>query len=174
MALLQFNPVVGDLQGNARTIIDAARQAYAEGARLVVTPEMALCGYPPEDLVLKAHFLRDVEVELARLARELPKQTTVVVGAPRHLEGRTFNTAVVFQGGIEIATYRKMLLPNYGVFDEKRVFAAGDQPVIIEVGGLRIGLHICEDSWFVEEAPCQLMTHAGVDAVLNISASPYH
>jgi NAD+ synthase (glutamine-hydrolysing) len=139
---------------------------------LVAFPELALSGYPPEDLVLKPHFLEDVEVELRWLARELPPGLTAVVGAPRHAEGQTFNAAVVFQGGREILTYRKMLLPNYGVFDEKRVFAAGTQPGVIEVGGLRIGLHICEDSWYVDEAPCQLMAKAGVDAVLNISALP--
>ena len=141
---------------------------------MVAFPELALSGYPPEDLVLKPHFLQDVETELSQLARVLPPETTVIVGAPRNMGGLTYNTAVVFRGGREIATYRKMLLPNYGVFDEKRVFAAGDQPVIIEVAGCRVGLHICEDSWFVDESPCQLMAQAGVDAVVNISASPYH
>ena len=174
VALAQINSTVGALRANTDHIIVVARAAAADGAELIAFPELALSGYPPEDLVLKPHFLQDVEVELARLARELPRQATVVVGAPRHLDGKTYNTAVVYRGGQEVATYRKMLLPNYGVFDEKRVFAAGDQPAIIEVGGLRFGLHICEDSWFVEEAPCQFMAKAGVDAVLNISASPYH
>ncbi len=151
-----------------------AREAAGSGADLIAFPELALTGYPPEDLVLKPHFLQDVEVELARLARELPPTATVVMGAPRHLDGHTYNTAVAFRGGREILTYCKMLLPNYGVFDEMRVFAAGREPAVLEVDGRRIGLHICEDSWFVEEAPCQLMAKAGVDAVLNISASPYH
>jgi NAD+ synthase (glutamine-hydrolysing) len=174
VVLAQINSTVGALRANADHIRVVAREAAAAGAQLVAFPELALSGYPPEDLVLKPHFLEDVEVELRWLARELPPGLTAVVGAPRHTEGQTFNAAVVFQGGQEILTYRKMLLPNYGVFDEKRVFAAGTQPGVIEVGGLRIGLHICEDSWYVDEAPCQLMAKAGVDAVLNISASPYH
>ena len=174
ITLAQINSTVGALRANAELIVQQADKASKEGADLVAFPELALSGYPPEDLVLKPHFLQDVESELARLARELPPAATVVVGAPRHLDGHTYNTAVVFRGGREIATYSKMLLPNYGVFDEKRVFAAGQKPVVIEVCGRRIGLHICEDSWFVEEAPCQLMAKAGVDAVLNISASPYH
>ncbi len=174
VVLAQINSTVGALRANTDHIIVVAKEAAAAGAQLVAFPELALCGYPPEDLVLKPHFLADVEIELARVARELPPQLTAVIGAPRHLDGHTYNTAVVFQGGREVLTYRKMLLPNYGVFDEKRVFAAGTEPAFIEVGGLRIGLHICEDSWFVEEAPCQLLAKAGVDAVLNISASPYH
>ena len=174
VVLAQINSTVGALRANTDHIIVVAKEAEAAGAQLVAFPELALCGYPPEDLVLKPHFLADVEIELARVARELPPQLTAVIGAPRHLDGHTYNTAVVFQGGREVLTYRKMLLPNYGVFDEKRVFAAGTEPAFIEVGGLRIGLHICEDSWFVEEAPCQLLAKAGVDAVLNISASPYH
>jgi NAD+ synthase (glutamine-hydrolysing) len=174
VVLAQINSTVGALKANADHIIVVASEAAAAGAELIAFPELALCGYPPEDLVLKSHFLQDAEAELGRLARQLPTEVTVVVGAPRHLDGQTYNTAVVFRGGQEIATYRKMLLPNYGVFDEKRVFAAGTEPVVIEVAGQRIGLHICEDSWFVDEAPCRLMAEAGVDAVLNISASPYH
>ena len=174
VVLAQINSTVGALRANTDHIIVVAKEAEAAGAQLVAFPELALCGYPPEDLVLKPHFLADVEIELARVARELPPQLTAVIGAPRHLDGHTYNTAVVFQGGREVLTYRKMLLPNYGVFDEKRVFAAGTEPAFIEVGGLRIGLHICEDSWFVDEAPCRRMAEAGVDAVLNISASPYH
>ena len=174
VVLAQINSTVGALKANADHIIVVAQEAAAAGAELIAFPELALCGYPPEDLVLKPHFLQDAEAELGRLARQLPTEVTVVVGAPRHLDGQTYNTAVVFRGGQEMATYRKMLLPNYGVFDEKRVFAAGTEPVVIEVAGQRIGLHICEDSWFVDEAPCRLMAEAGVDAVLNISASPYH
>ena len=174
VVLAQINSTVGALKANADHIIVVAQEAAAAGAELIAFPELALCGYPPEDLVLKSHFLQDAEAELGRLVRQLPTEVTVVVGVPRHLDGQTYNTAVVFWGGQEIATYRKMLLPNYGVFDEKRVFAAGTEPVVIEVAGQRIGLHICEDSWFVDEAPCRLMAEAGVDAVLNISASPYH
>ncbi len=174
VVLAQINSTVGALRANADHIIVVAKEAAARGADLVAFPELALCGYPPEDLILKPHFLADIDLELERLARELPPQLTVVIGAPRHLDGHTYNTAVVFQGGREVLSYRKMLLPNYGVFDEKRVFVAGTEPAFIQVGGLRIGLHICEDSWFVEEAPCQLLAKAGVDAVLNISASPYH
>ena len=174
VVLAQINSTVGALRANADKILAVAREEAGQDATLIAFPELALSGYPPEDLVLKPHFLQDTEAELARLARDLPPQATVVVGAPRRVDSRTFNAAVVFRNGRELAVYHKMLLPNYGVFDEKRLFTPGHEPMVIEVDGLRIGLHICEDSWFIEEPPCQRLAKAGVDAVLNISASPYH
>lgn len=172
-ALIQVNATVGALAANADKMIGLARKTAGHGAKLVVFPELALSGYPPEDLVLKRHFLDDVEAELQRMARELPQGCVVIVGAPRFLEGRAYNCAVVLFGGEIRACYRKMLLPNYGVFDEKRVFAAGRKPLVIDIG-VRLGIHICEDSWMPEEAPCTILAGAGLDGLINLSASPYH
>ena len=173
--MVQVNVSVGALSANAGKILRMARQAREAGAHLIAFPELALSGYPPEDLVLKRHFIEDARVEIRRLAAELPPDAVVVVGAPYEgAEGRASNAAIVFQSGDVRAVYRKNLLPNYGVFDEMRVFEAGAEPVILDVEGCRVGLHICEDSWFPDAAPCAALAEAGVDAVLNISGSPYH
>jgi len=174
IALAQVNTGVGALGANADRILRAAAEAAAGGAGLIVFPEMVLSGYPPEDLVLKPHFLADVEAQFARLARELPPEPAVVVGGPRAEGGVAYNTAVVFRGGRVAAAYRKMLLPNYGVFDEKRVFAAGARALVLNLDGWRIGLHICEDSWVLNGAPCRRQRLAAPDLLVNISASPYH
>jgi predicted amidohydrolase len=120
-ALVQFNPTVGALKENAQRIAQLARDAAADGAQLIVFPELALCGYPPEDLILRPHFIQDCARQLERMAGELPDNAFCIVGAPIE----RFNAAVVFHGGKQIGIYRKMLLPNYGVFDEKRVFQEG-------------------------------------------------
>ncbi len=171
-ALIQADVTVGALSTNADKILKLARHAAEQGAQLVVFPELALSGYPPEDLVLKRHFLDDVEEQLQRLARELPQDRVVIVGSPRFVDGNAYNCAVVFSGGEIKACYRKMLLPNYGVFDEKRVFAAGTRPLVIDIGA-RFGIHICEDSWLPDEAPCMILSGAGLDGLINLSASPY-
>ncbi|HOW97511.1 MAG TPA: NAD+ synthase, partial [Kiritimatiellia bacterium] len=151
-----------------------SREAAAGGASLVVFPELSLSGYPPEDLVLKRHFLEDCEAQIRRLAGELPPETVVIAGCPRAAGEKAANTAVVFHGGREAACYRKMVLPNYGVFDEKRVFEAGDRAFFLDLDGLRIGVHICEDSWDLDEAAARLLRDQGLDALVNLSASPYH
>ncbi len=174
LALAQINPTVGALAENARLVLRAAQAAAARGAQVIACPELALSGYPPEDLVLKPHFLADAAAELRKLAAVLPPEPLVIVGFPEAVEGKIFNAAAVLQGGNILATYRKMLLPNYGVFDEKRLFTPGEKPLVIEVAGLRLGLHICEDSWVLHGAPCRRLREAGLDLLLNISASPYH
>ncbi|MBN1270425.1 MAG: NAD+ synthase [Kiritimatiellae bacterium] len=173
-ALVQVDVAVGALEENAARMIRAAAEARGDGAAVIVFPELCLSGYPPEDLVLKKHFLENVEVQLQRLAREVPSDAIVVAGAPRLMNGRPANTAVVLSGGRIVACYRKMALPNYGVFDEKRVFSPGDRVMVLEAPPLRLGLHICEDSWVQDEAPCTLLRDLGLDALLNLSASPYH
>lgn len=165
---------VGALAENAEQMLCAAQAAAARGAQVVIFPELALSGYPPEDLVLKPHFLDDAAVEVERLAISLPPGLLAVVGFPEAADGKIFNSAAVLHGGKMLATYRKMLLPNYGVFDEKRLFSPGEKPLVIEGGGLRIGLHICEDSWILNGAPCRRLRDAGLDLLVNISASPYH
>ncbi|MBU1909212.1 MAG: NAD+ synthase [Verrucomicrobia bacterium] len=174
VALAQLDVAVGALAPNATKIIRKAREAAAAGAAMIVFPELALCGYPPEDLVLKRHFLDDSEQQIQRLARELPPEAIVAVGSPRSKDGKTYNSAVIFHGGREAACYHKMVLPNYGVFDEKRVFEPGHQALVLDADGLRIGVHICEDSWDLNEAAVHLLRDQDLDALVNLSASPYH
>ncbi len=176
--LAQINPTVGALSANAGKVLRRAHEAAEAGSALIVFPELVLSGYPPEDLVLKRHFLEDTAREVERLAAELPPDPMVIVGAPRMHGGRARNSAFVFQGGAVTAVHDKILLPNYGVFDEQRVFAPGTDPAVLmlDLGGgrtARIGLHICEDSWDPTAKPCAALA-GRVDLVVNISGSPYH
>jgi NAD+ synthase (glutamine-hydrolysing) len=190
ITLAQVNVTVGDLAGNARLIAAAARSAFEAGARVVVTPELALCGYPPEDLLLRPAFMAACEHELAELARGLAdcEGLHLVVGHPRAWQEavdlrsksyslpQRFNSASVLSGGQVTHTYHKRELPNYQVFDERRYFAsgrdAGHGPVVFEVGGLRLGLLICEDAWFDE--PAQAAKAAGAQVLCVLNASPFH
>lgn len=174
VALAQVDVTVGALAANAAKLVRVSREAAGAGARVIVFPELALSGYPPEDLVLKRHFLEDCERQVQRLVRELPPEAIVIAGCPRAAKEKAANTAVVFHGGREAACYRKMVLPNYGVFDEKRVFEPGRRAALLEVDGIRIGLHICEDSWDLDEAAARLLRDRDLDALVNLSASPYH
>ena len=169
-ALVQFNPTVGALEQNADRIIQLANAAAADGAQLIVFPELSLCGYPPEDLILRPHFIQDCAKQLDRLATELPAEAFCVVGSPVE----RFNAAVVFHGGKPIGIYRKMQLPNYGVFDEKRVFDHGTEPFTFNAFGTTVGIHICEDSWITDGAACTALAAENPDLVVNLSASPYH
>ena len=172
VALAQLNVTVGDFDGNRRRILNGILRAKAWQADLVVVPELAVAGYPPEDLLLKPSF---VEANLHALSR-LPAATggiTALVGfVDRDRQGRLFNAAAVLSGGRHLATYHKQYLPNYGVFDEKRYFSPGAGFVVVQASGVRIGVTICEDLW--EEAPCRILARAGCQLVVNLSASPYH
>ncbi len=174
VALVQVDFTVGALRPNAEKIARLAGRLHAEGAGVVVFPELALCGYPPEDLVLKPHFLDDAAAALGDLAAALPPAAVVLAGAPVRRRGRVLNAAAVLAGGRLAAVYGKHLLPNYGVFDEKRLFAPGGTSLVLTAPGARLGVHVCEDSWESRGAPCRRLAAAGVDAVLNLSASPYH
>ena len=165
-----MNPTVGALEQNASRILAEAAKAAEAGAQLIVFPELVLCGYPPEDLILRPHFIADCAKQLTRLAAELPADIFCVVGAP---VGR-FNSAVVFHDGQIVGTYRKMLLPNYGVFDEKRVFDAGSEAFTFDAFGTKVGVHICEDSWLADGAACTALAAEQPGLVVNLSASPYH
>jgi NAD+ synthase (glutamine-hydrolysing) len=172
LALAQLNVTVGDLDGNRRLIEGAIRAAEAWRADLVVVPELALTGYPPEDLLLKPQF---VEANLEALRSLVPaaRRVAALVGyVDRDRQGRLYNAAAILAGGRHVATYRKRYLPNYGVFDEKRYFAPGIEPCVLALGGARLGITICEDLW--EEEPCRTLASAGVPLVVNLSASPYH
>jgi len=173
-ALIQFNPTVGALEENASCIIADAQGAAKTGAQLIVFPELALCGYPPEDLILRPQFIQDCDKQLKRLASKLPQQVYTVVGAPITDGTGRYNAAVVFHQGEVVGIYRKMLLPNYGVFDEKRVFDAGREPFIFDAFGKKVGIQICEDSWLPDGAACTALAAKKPELVINLSASPYH
>jgi NAD+ synthase/NAD+ synthase (glutamine-hydrolysing) len=171
IAVAQINCTVGDVSGNARRIAAAAREASAAGADLVVTPELALCGYPPEDLLLRPDFYRACDRELRALAQEV-RGIVVVVGHPEEQGERRFNCASVLRDGAIAATYRKHRLPNYEVFDEARYFAAGSKACVVDVQGVRIGINICADVW--EEGAADAARREGAELLLALNASPYH
>ena len=173
-ALVQMNPTVGALERNADLIISNAWKAFDEGAKLIVFPELALAGYPPEDLILKDHFCDDCRIQLERFKRELPPEAFVLVGSPTFNDGKKYNSALVFRGSEIIGEYHKMLLPNYGVFDEKRLFEAGMAPLIFDIEGQKAAVHICEDSWEPEGVAVQSLEKEKLDLLINLSASPYH
>ncbi len=173
LALAQINPTVGDLVGNAAQVLAHARKAAALKPDLLIFPELSLTGYPPEDLLLQPRFIADAERALAALARELPRELTVVIGAVQRSKRGVHNAAVAVQGGRIRASYHKQLLPNYGVFDEKRYFAPGDKPMLLDLGGRSIGVTICEDIW-VGKGPAWVEARKGASLIVNISASPYH
>jgi NAD+ synthase (glutamine-hydrolysing) len=170
VALAQINPTVGDIRGNARKISAEIARARDEGAALVVFPELALTGYPPEDLLLKTSFLDAARTALRELAAET-KDIVAMVGYPEQAED-VYNTAAVLADGDIVAGYRKMYLPNYGVFDEQRYFQSGAEGAIVEVNGVPIGLSICEDIW-EPGPPAMTEALAGAQVIVNLSASPY-
>jgi len=171
IAIAQLNQVVGDLHANARSILAAVGEGERAGARLVVTPELSLCGYPPEDLLLRPAFLDACALELAALAAAV-RQSVVVVGFPEVDAGRCYNALAVLRDGRVAAVYRKQQLPNYTVFDEERYFEAGRDPCIVDVDGLPVGLVICEDCWF--PGPARQAKEAGARLLVVANGSPYH
>jgi NAD+ synthase (glutamine-hydrolysing) len=189
-ALAQINAKVGDLAGNARLLAAAARQAHAQGATLVLAPELALSGYPPEDLLLRPAFMAACADALQSLAADLADCAGLhlIVGHPHQFGMRgdvrskslavqqRFNAASVLAGGQVLGTYCKRELPNYQVFDERRYFASGRDaglaPLVVDVGGLRVGVLICEDAWFDE--PAQAACDAGAQLLCVLNASPFH
>lgn len=165
--------MVGDVDGNVCQVLDAARRAQDElGAQWVAFPELTLTGYPPEDLLLRPDFIAQVQQGLARLLREAPPDLGLLIGFPERVGGALYNAAALIHGGQRQATYHKCLLPNYGVFDERRYFTPGTAPCVVEFRGLRIGLTICEDIWQPE--PVHYAAAAGAQLLININASPFH
>jgi len=173
VALGQFNAVVGDLAGNAEKM----RQFYARAVKaevdLLVFPELAICGYPPEDLLYKRHFLRDCSLTLDKLAADCP-EITVIAGFVESDKLISYNSAAVLQGGEISKIYRKGLLPNYGVFDEKRYFRPGSEPLVIDAGGLNVAITICADIWEDKWLADFLKDAGQIQMIVNISASPFH
>jgi NAD+ synthase (glutamine-hydrolysing) len=189
LCIAQLDFVVGDMAGNAKKIIESARSAYADGVRLLLTPELSICGYAAEDLFLRAAFIAACDDAVKTVARELAglKDMIVVVGHPTGGDSRTrsvavsrrHNAASVLREGAVIATYAKRELPNYQVFDERRYFTPGHDVCVFEAGEadkmgqkIKVGLLICEDAWF--EAPARQTQAAGAELLVVINASPFH
>jgi NAD+ synthase (glutamine-hydrolysing) len=170
VALAQINPTVGDIPGNARKIAARIGEARDEGAALVVFPELALTGYPPEDLLLKTSFLESAASALEELAAQT-RGIVALVGFPEGAED-VYNAAAVLADGEVAAVYRKMYLPNYGVFDEQRYFQSGSEAGVFELNGVPIGISICEDIW-EPGPPAMTEALAGAQVIVNLSASPY-
>lgn len=186
ICVAQLNLVVGDMAGNARKIIESAQAAYKDGARLVLTPELSICGYAAEDLFLRSAFISACDEAVVSVAEALAdlKDLCVVVGHPTGGDQRTrsvavqtrLNAASVLCEGHVVATYAKRELPNYQVFDERRYFTPGQEVCVFEVGEpgnrLKVGLLICEDAWF--DAPARETAQAGAELLVVINASPFH
>lgn len=170
IALAQINVTVGDLAGNAARITAVAARAKAGGAQVLLTPELALCGYPPEDLLLRPDFYRASSAALASLAQTAP--LPIIVGHPLFDGKAAYNAASLLADGRIIATYHKHRLPNYEVFDEERYFDAGDQACVIDVNGVRCGLAICADIWAAGAAEAAVAE--GAELLLTLNASPFH
>ena len=171
IAIAQFNATVGDVSGNADKIIQHAIEAKQHGASLIITPELALCGYPPEDLLFRQDFIDANERILKRIAKKL-SDVTVVIGHIQQVNKQLFNAASVLQNGEVISTYHKQVLPNYSVFDEERYFVPGSKPpLVFELEGTRYGVIICADGW--EPEPAAQAKLAGAEFLLSLNASPY-
>jgi NAD+ synthase (glutamine-hydrolysing) len=169
--MAQLNLVVGDVEGNTSRIVEAANRAReAFGADVIMVPELAVSGYPPEDLLFHLGFKAQVARSIERLRAEVAG-ITLVAGYPEYSDGRIFNSAVVIRNGVVLANHRKACLPNYRVFDEKRYFTPSEQPTVVELNGVKIGILVCEDAW--EPQPAARARGAGAEALLVINASPY-
>ena len=171
LALSQIDPVVGDLEGNRELILQRVEEAEAAGADLVVFPELAVTGYPPEDLLLRPGFVRAARASVERIAAET-RGVVAFVGVPL-LEDVLYNACAICADGEITGWARKWHLPNYGVFDEKRYFASGAELTLVDVAGTKVGVTICEDMW-IPGAPTTELAAAGAELIVNLSASPFH
>ena len=169
--IAQINPIVGDLNNNAQQIINLSIEAAQQGADLLVFPELSLTGYLPEDLLLRAGFIHQVEEKIDLIKNSIPETMSIVFGAPHKHQGDLYNAAYLIQTQ-EVETYHKQHLPNYSVFDEKRYFSEGSKPFVFTIKGQRIGLLVCADIWnadIVNET-----ARYGVSTIISINASPFH
>ena len=172
IALAQTNLLVGDVPANTRKVLEMSKKARAQGAGLIVFPELTLTGYPPEDLLLRPSVWAAVDQALASLRRDAPTDIALVVGHPLREGDHLYNAASVITEGRIASCYRKQALPNYGVFDERRYFQPGREPGVFEFRGVTFGLSLCEDIWFPD--PARQAAQAGAQVLLNLNASPFH
>lgn len=171
IGMAQINTTVGDFAGNTQKILEAIGEARSLGVDLLTFPELATCGYPPEDLLFKPQF---IEANLRSLDKVVASSSglTIVIGFV-DAEGDIYNAAAVIHDGKLISVYHKIHLPNYGVFDENRYFQAGRECPVYTIAGVGVGINICEDIWY-EAGPCTVQAYSGAEVIVNISASPYH
>jgi NAD+ synthase (glutamine-hydrolysing) len=172
LALAQINPTVGDLSGNSKKILEYVKRAKRKKADIVVFPELAITGYPPEDLVLKPQFISDNLDAVRKISRGISGIVAIAGFVDRGKSGDIYNAAALIADGRIMDVYHKMLLPNYGVFDEFRYFRPGKRSHIYHIGRAKIGINICEDIWH-REGPACMQSLAGAELILNINASPY-
>src|SRR6202167_880243 len=169
--MAQLNLVVGDVEGNTSRIIAAAHQARDQsGADVVMLPELAVSGYPPEDLLFHSGMRTQVTRSIVRLKTEV-RGITLIAGYPEYDGAKIFNSAIVIRDGKVLASHRKACLPNYRVFDEKRYFTPGTEPTVVDLNGVKAGVLVCEDVWDAE--PARQARAAGAAVLLVINASPY-
>jgi len=171
-AVGQINCIVGDLKGNCAKMSEYVKNAEGYGADIIAFPELAVTGYPPEDLLLKSTFIEDNVKALKDFARSV-RDIVAVVGFVHREGGCLYNAAAIICNAEIKGVYRKTLLPNYGVFDEKRYFTAGAAPAVFQYGGFIFGVNICEDIWHAE-GPTKMQVLCGAQLIVNINASPYH
>ncbi|MGO1344737.1 nitrilase-related carbon-nitrogen hydrolase, partial [Chromohalobacter japonicus] len=173
LVMAQLDPLVGDIPGNTAQAIEAVREARIEHrADVVVFPELFLTGYPPEDLLLRESMETRLEEARATMARKVSRDVMVVIGYPGRRDGRLHNLAGVLYNGEWLGEYAKQALPNYQVFDEQRYFTPGHSPLVVEHGGAKLGILVCEDLW--DGAPVTQSVEAGADILITLNASPYH
>ncbi|HOL21962.1 MAG TPA: NAD+ synthase [bacterium] len=168
----QVNTTVGDIKGNCEKIVEYIKKAEKGKVDILSFPELTITGYPPEDLLLRPDFIQKNIDTLSIIEKEV-NDMVVVVGFVDFKDTGLYNSAAIFYKGKKIATYHKILLPNYGVFDEKRYFVPGDNPFILDLSGVLFGVNICEDIWH-EDGPVKIQASRGAKLLINISASPYH
>ncbi len=173
IALAQFNASVGDIKGNVNRMQDLSIKAFELGGDIVVFPEMSVCGYPPEDLLLKEQFLNDNRLAVEYLAKNCPG-FTVIAGFAEAGENGYYNSLAVLQEGQVKKIYHKNILPNYGVFDERRYFRPGTEAVYMKIGNPTFGFTICEDIWRLKWMDSLFAKSPSMDIIINISASPFH
>ena len=171
IAIAQMNCIVGDLAGNLEKILALANRAREQGAAVLLTPELSLTGYPPEDLLLREDFHHATEAALKQLT-QAARDIVIVVGLPRLIHDKRYNAAAVLRDGQVAGWYHKLQLPNYNVFDEDRYFVPGGEPCVFEVEGVKLGINICEDVWV--EGAATRAAKAGAQVLLVLNASPYH
>jgi len=169
--IAQFNPIVGDIKLNAQKMLDLSIEANDAGAHLIIFPELALTGYPPEDLLFRDGFINQVKDEITNFCNLAPSDISILFGAPNKTDDFLFNSAYLIQNNRIINIYNKQELPNYGVFDEKRYFSSGDDSFVFECQNTKIGVLICEDQWV--EGPISNLCQSKIDIVVSLNASPF-
>ncbi|MDC0964313.1 NAD+ synthase, partial [Candidatus Pseudothioglobus singularis] len=169
--IAQFNPIVGDIKLNAQKMLDLSIEANNAGAHLIIFPELALTGYPPEDLLFRDGFTNQVKEEITNFCNLAPSDISILFGAPNKTDDFLFNSAYLIQNNRIINIYNKQELPNYGVFDEKRYFSSGDDSFVFECQNTKIGVLICEDQWV--EGPISNLCQSKIDIVVSLNASPF-